>query len=149
MQRFASQWSPAFLRKPALLSMAPNPSISLWIPRVWLAALVLWHLQEFYYLVSSLFQTLSFIHLKNFYWCIVALQCYVRFCCTAKWIGYTYIYSHSFQISILHIVSIVYMSTPVSQFIPYPPSRLGVHTFVFYVCVFTSALQIGSSIPFF
>ena len=35
--------------------------------------------------------------------------------------------------------------------IPTPPrfSPLGVHTFVLYICVSTSALQTGSSVPFF
>ena len=34
---------------------------------------------------------------------------------------------------------------------PHPPrfSPLGVHTFVLYICVSTSALQTGSSVPFF
>ena len=29
---------------------------------------------------------------KNFYWCIVDLQCCVTFCCRAKWLSYTHIY---------------------------------------------------------
>ena len=35
--------------------------------------------------------------------------------------------------------------------IPTPPwfSPLGIHTFVLYICVSTSALQTGSSVPFF
>ena len=32
----------------------------------------------------------------NFYWHTVVLQCYVSFCCTAKWIGYMYTYMPSF-----------------------------------------------------
>ena len=47
----------------------------------------------------------------------------------------------------------VHMSIPIFQFIPPPPplatSPLGVHTFVLYICVSTSALQTSSSVPFF
>ena len=32
----------------------------------------------------------------NFYWSRVDLQCWVSFCCTAKWISYTYTHVHSF-----------------------------------------------------
>ena len=45
------------------------------------------------------------------------------------------------------------MSIPISHFIPPAPplllSPLGVHTFVLYICVSVSALQAGSSVPFF
>ena len=43
--------------------------------------------------------------------------------------------------------SSVHTSILISQSIP-PPSPLGVHTFVLYICVSISALQIGSSVPF-
>ena len=44
------------------------------------------------------------------------------------------------------IQSSVYMSIPISKSIP-SLSFLGVHTFVLYICVSISALQIGSSLP--
>ena len=55
-------------------------------------------------------------------------------------------------INFIHIS--VYMSIPITQFITTPPnppwlSPLGVHTFVLYTCVSISALQTGSSVPFF
>ena len=40
----------------------------------------------------------AFYCFKKFYWSIVALQC-VRFCSTATWISYTYIYIPVFWIS--------------------------------------------------
>ena len=56
---------------------------------------------------------------------------------------------------VIHFIHIsVTMSIPVAQFITPPPpppplSPLGVHTFVLYICVSISALQTGSSVPFF
>ena len=44
--------------------------------------------------------------------------------------------------------SSVYMSIPISQFIP-PSLTPDVHMFVLYVSVYISALQISSSVPFF
>ena len=44
--------------------------------------------------VSQVMDINSF--LKNFYWSIVGLQCWVSFRCTAKWICYPYTYIHSF-----------------------------------------------------
>ena len=56
-----------------------------------------------------------------------------------------------FSLGICFIHSSVYMSIPISQFIlslfPHFPC-LNVHTFVLYVCVSVSALQISSSLPF-
>ena len=40
------------------------------------------------------------------------------------------------------------MSSPIHPTSP-TPALLGVHVFVFYICVSISALQIRSSIPFF
>ena len=63
------------------------------------------------------------------------------------------IFLYSTFLLVIHFTHIsVYMSIPISQFIPPPPppslSPLGVHTFVLYICVSISALQTGSSVPF-
>ena len=49
----------------------------------------------------------------------------------------------------INSISGVYISTPISQFIPPLTSLLGVHVFILYICVSISVLQIRSSIPFF
>ena len=67
-----------------------------------------------------------------------------------------FIFLYSRFLLVIHSIHIsVDMSIPISQFItppPPPPRRfppLGVHTFVLYICVSISALQTGSSVPFF
>ena len=52
------------------------------------------------------------------------------------------------SLGIYFIHSSVHMSTPVSQFIPPSLSPRGARAFVLYACIST-ALQIGSSVPFF
>ena len=53
-----------------------------------------------------------------------------------------------FSLVIYFAHSSVHMSMPISQFIAIPSSPVSFHTFVLYVCVSISALQIGSSVPF-
>ena len=50
-----------------------------------------------------------------------------------------------FSLVIYLIHSHVYMSIPISQFISLFLSLLGIHTFLLYICVSSSALQIGSA----
>ena len=63
-----------------------------------------------------------------------------------------FLYSR-FLLVIYFIHISVYMSNPIPQFNPPPPPPChflpGVHTFVLYICVSISALQTGSSVPFF
>ena len=54
------------------------------------------------------------------------------------------VWCSGFSLVISFIHSGVYMSIPISQFIHPPLFPLGIHMFVFYVCVFISALQIRS-----
>ena len=102
-----------------------------------------------------------------FYWNIIVWQCCASFCCTQSessisihisppfWISLpskspqqtSAIYSR-FSLFIYFIHSRVYMSIPISHFIP-SPLLLRVHIFVLYACVSISALQVSSSLPFF
>ena len=101
------------------------------------------------------------VFLINFYWRIVALQCCVSFYCTAKWISHTYTYMpslldflpiqvttehwvefpvlysrFSLVIYFIHSINSVYVSIPISQFLPPSHLPLGIHTFVLYVSLF-------------
>ena len=114
-----------------------------------------WHISDFQYLHmissicsitgSSIFQSILAINfisliskLKKFFFWILFIFLYSRFLLV---------------INFIHIS--VYMSIPIAQFITPPPppppplSPLGVHMFVLYICVSISALQTGSSVPFF
>ena len=51
---------------------------------------------------------------------------------------YIYVYKHT------HIY--MYRSIPISQFTPIPPSCIGNHKFVLYICESISALQINLSV---
>ena len=109
----------------------------------------------------------------KFYWSIVALKCYVTFCCAEKWVSHTYTYIHSLifpsqiQVTTWHwgefpvlysrfslvtyfINSRVYMSIPISsQKSSHPTFSLGNHKCVLYNCDSIAALQISSSVPVF
>ena len=67
---------------------------------------------------------------------------------TVHWLELPVLYS-TFSLVICIIQSSVNMSSPISQFILFPLPPFGVHTFIIYICVYISALQIGSSVPFF
>ena len=54
-----------------------------------------------------------------------------------------------FSLVTYFIHNTVYVSSPISQFVPPPLSHLGIHTLILYVCVSISALQIDSSEKFF
>ena len=51
--------------------------------------------------------------------------------------------------SYICFINSIYMSIPISRVIPLPPIPLGIHTFVLYVSVSISALQISSFMPFY
>jgi len=54
----------------------------------------------------------------------------------------------SLAIYFMHSINSVYLSVPISQFIPISSSVLGNSKFVLYICDSISALQISLSIPF-
>ena len=76
--------------------------------------------------------------------------------CIFRFLGFFFLnfilfFLYSRFLLVIYFIHIsVYMSIPISQFFPPPPpSPLGVHIFVLYICVSISALQTGSSVPFF
>ena len=98
-------------------------------------------------LVSTAQQNESAIHIHRSspFW--VSLPFRTPQCIKYSSLCYT-VCSH--QLSILYIVSIVCMCQSQYPNSSHPtPFPLGIHTFVLYICVSISALQIKSSIPFF
>ena len=120
--------------------------------------------------VAVILTILCFIY---FWGSIIALQCYVSFCCTRRRISYVYTYTRSLLYQ-LHPVLLpiyiitehrvafplaavptaicfahgsVYMSVLPSQCILPSPSPT-VSTWVLCICISIVALQIGSSVPF-
>ena len=57
--------------------------------------------------------------------------------------------SLSFTITVIYFINSVYVSIPTSQFFPPFTFALDIHTFVLYIYVSISSLQISSSILFF
>ena len=93
--------------------------------------------------LSFLWITSAYLLKTFFFWCELFFFFFLNF-----WILFTFLYSRF--LLIIHFIHIsVYMSIPISQFIPppTPPPRhfppVGVHTFVLYICVSVSALQTG------
>ena len=122
-------------------------------------AWLLWIMLQWTWEHRCLFQTLISVIFLKCYWSIVDLQCCISFTYTAKWIDYMYTYILSFfffkillpdrsleywvEFPVLcsrpllvtcFIYSGVYMSLPISQFIP------NNHKLVFCICESTSAL---------
>ena len=75
-----------------------------------------------------------FFHFYVFIWSTVELQCCVNYCCTAKWLSYTFIFIFSIMIyhKILNIVPVLY-----SYFVVYP----------FYICLFNLLIPNSQSTP--
>ena len=98
-------------------------------------------------IVVSCWLSILFSFIINFYCSILAFQCCVSFYCTAEWISYTYTYillllgfsshlGHHRALSSLYYtisslcfvftqsIDRVYVTFPISQFLPSPPSSL-------------------------
>ena len=112
------------------------------------------------------------ILLKIIFLGVYLLYSATSFYCLTKWISWTYTYiplffispiqipteryaeflalcsSFSLVICFINSVNSLCMSIPICQLIPLP-FPFGVHRLVIYICVSISALQIGSSVPFF
>ena len=92
---------------------------------------------------------------KLIFFCFLFLSFFLSF---SFFLFFFLSFFHSRFLLVICFVHIsVCMSIPISQFIPPPPTiiplphsfPLGVHTFVLYMCVSTSTLQISSTVPFF
>ena len=57
-----------------------------------------------------------------------------------------YMYAHIYIYVYKHTHIYMYRSIPISQFTPIPPSCIGNHKFVLYICESISALQINLSV---
>ena len=76
------------------------------------------------------------------------LYIYHLFVTIEHWVEFPVLYSRTFSLVIYFIPSSVFMSIPISKFIPLSlPPLVSVHLFSTSVSI--SALQIGSSVPFF
>ena len=80
-----------------------NPSMFLIPPCFKAPSIVFLHRCSFPLLLF--FFPLGFFFFFNFCWCMIALQCYFGFCCTAKWIGYMYTYTFMHACSVASVVS--------------------------------------------
>ena len=108
-------------------------------------------------LVSTVQQSesVTFVHISPLFWVSFPFRLWWR----PEWCS---CFMHLVLITCLFLYIVVYMSVPISQFIP-PPSPLGVHTFILYLSVCfcfanvhlaamqsgLSALQWGRAHPFF
>ena len=76
------------------------------------------------------------------------LYIYHLFVTTEHWVEFPVLYGRTFSLVIYFISSSMFMSIPISKFIPLSlPLLVSVHLFPTSVSI--SALQIGSSVPFF
>ena len=122
---------------------------------------------ELSFLVALSYQASeSFFSSISFYWSLVALHCCVSFyestyipsfldflpiqVTTEHWVSSLLYRGFSLVVYFIRSINSVYVSTPVSQFIPLSPFfPLGICMFILYICVSTSALQKSSSVAFF